>query len=369
MNKVIIIPHVEINGGAGLYIKKILSKLREYFEVSVAGKFSQSYSCATSENIFFHEKFVFPNYQGVSLIRKNYHLIRLVLNLLIVLSEIKNKKNLAIKSTIVLTSGIQMPLLWLYKKIYPNAKLIILIQENWILENNIYGKISKLLLHQADEVISITKKWSEYAALNNIKSTVYRNEIDNDFVIDLDSGLNIIYDALYIGGDQRIKGFNSLVRMYRKISDYRKIIICIAGQTNEKSRKIINDLNAKSKNGSMIECVGQVNSIQPLLMRSKFLLLPIMAPHFQRAALEAGFCRKTFLIRNFHVEDDFLDLENNCLSYSDDDDLIAKFLLLLDDDELRSKLELNNEKFFKSFTEENIKNFPFSYVKNKFEIE
>lgn len=368
MSPVILVPHVGHGGGAGLYIKQVKQCLESCFDVSTAGRHAGDYGALQNIELKGLENLLYVNYAGVSWFKKLYYLFRLILNCVICIFSLFPSRLDFCDPIFVLTSGIQMPMAWGLKKIYPKSKVVILIQENWLLDRDLYGYISKIFLMHADLVVSITKCWARYAENRRIISSIYRNNISPPLISNPVVEEDVCYDALYVGGGQKIKGFKSIIELFVKVSSFRQIKICIAGDVNASDRLLFEKVNAAVSNGSALIYVGAVDSIFPFLHRSKLLLLPISAPHFLRPAIEAGFCARTFLLTNFSSEDDYSIPGVNCLCFNGVDDFAKKFVLLLEDSELRYSLGQNNRAFAEKYVLDNSEKFSCSNFKKCIEV-
>lgn len=368
MSPVVLVPHVGCGGGAGLYIFQVKLCLVSRFDVSTAGRYASDYGSPQNFELNGMEKLIYVNYAGVSWLKKAYYLVRLIFNCVVCSRLLLSSRFDSSAPIFILTSGIQMPIALVLKKVYPRSRIVILIQENWLLENNLYGYISKVFLKSADKVVSITKAWAQYAEIRGIKSLIYRNNVSSLLVSNSVVEKETFYDAVYVGGSQRIKGFNSVIELFKKVSAYRQIRICVAGDVSSSDRQLFERVNAVSGNGSALIYVGAVDSIFPLLLQSKLLLLPISAPHFLRPAIEAGLCSRTFLLTNFSSEDDYSIPGANCLCFKGLDDFVKKFILLLENASLRYRLGQNNRDFAEKYLLENSEKFSCDIFKRSIEV-
>lgn len=346
MSSVLIIPHVGKIGGAGLYIQQISSMMSNRFDVYFGGRWAHEY--AASEHCavigaWSNGMMVIPNYQGVTLLAKLYYLLRAFI--FFPFTFVSSRKNLDNYDVVVLTSGIQLLLLPLIKFSYPKIRLGILIQENWQLENRFWGWISRKALAKAHFIISITQSWANYASTHDLKCLVLKNMYSED-VVDSSSDdlIDKEFDVVYVGGDQKIKGFDILMEVFLRVSKSERVVIGVLGEVSASNRKAVQDINAMACNGSEIICFGFQRFPLPFYRAAKFVFLPIGAPHFCRPAIEAGLLNKSFLISAFSGMEDFVFCESNCLcaSIDDLDQFGYQFLRLLKDDELRERLGAEN---------------------------
>ena len=345
-NKLIFVPHVGLEGGAGIYIKGMAAELGNKFTIEYMGQYARDFGAGTSDSFpSYLRKMVFPNYVGVKCTTKLIYLLFSITSLLLLYPF--TKSNSSLRSIFVLTSGIQVfQFLYLRKK-YPNSVYILLVQENIQLNNNFYGAVTKKILNRINLVVSITNTWKEYAEEHGVSTLVWKNRFVHK--TNSDNCLEC-FDILYVGGDQRIKGFETLIEFYRVYSKDTKLTICILGEVSEKKLNIIDSLNEKSSNGSRIVSCGFVENVDSYIQASKILLLPLIEPHFCRPAIEAGLHGKSFIVRRLDSISDFAIDELNCLMFSEMDDLLVKVKELLTNKELRRKLECENYSFAQKFT-------------------
>lgn len=339
MKNILVVPHIGLSGGAGLYIKQILSEIKGEFNISFTGRYANDYD-SSSPNCVDNQiaDIIFPYYEGVSSKATVYYFF---LSMYKLIKVFLSKKTVKRYDAILLTSGIQMLVILLVPYVFKQAKVIILIQENWRLDGWIFGAISRYLCSRSDLVVSITKSWSDKAERAGIESYVYRNMYAMPENVSADSFNEKKFDFVYFGGDQKIKGFEQLVEFCYRLSRLRSIRVGILGELSKDSiNKLKSSVN--SYNGSEVVFFGFLDDTSHVLKVSKILLLPITAPHFCRPAIEAGFFRIPFLIPNYPGISDFAKDKFNCSMYGSTDEMITSALKILDDSECLNKLGSNN---------------------------
>lgn len=316
MKKIIFIPHWGIGGGAGYYIKDLITVVRRFCLVSVAGQYANDYDINSNRELIYKKigKLSLPNYEGVRFGINFYYfllsIIRIVL-ILIVFRRDENKKNTDI---IFLTSSIQSIAIPLIKYLFPGAKVFIVIQENVKLDN-IHGWIIIQLLRQSDCIVSISRSWANSALKYNLKPLILRNFYSKNFV-DI-SDFNITQsDLLYIGGGSRIKGYSIFIKLLPKLlKNGSKKIVCL-GSYSTKQLLFLKSLQKKYNAFDNLHIVGNVSDIRPFLKGTKLLFLPITSAHFCRPAIEAGLFMKPFLITCLPDLQDFALNNVNCKMFS-----------------------------------------------------
>lgn len=369
---IIILPHFHNVGGAGKYIEHFIHRIQKNGDrkIEIIGRFSKDYKNISSSTwpfilrMFFYilSCFSFPQYDGIKLKVKVFYFIRhipLVFFILILMPLIKvflilNPKFLP--SKIIFTSSIQIFCV-IIKYIFPSVKFGILIQENLIFTKSIIGGFTVEVLNGYDFIVSITDAWTSYAAKSNVDpNCIYtvKNKYDLDKVTSANYISSEIYDFIYLGGGQKIKGFHHLCRELKLICDV-DLFICFLGNFSTDDLKLVDDLLAMCTNIT-IDVVGQVEDPLPFIKKSKFVVLPIVKPHFCRPAIEAGLLCKTFIISNFSELSDFVFPSYNCLTFSEEKNSLSDSILhLSSDNKLRNYLSSNNYLFANSNIKESTK--------------
>lgn len=352
VKKITVIPHAPPGGGAYLYVKQFLEAVDSEYEIDYIGQYAKFYGHSMIGSKFNYNSFlpcsIIPSYAGID----NYKLIFFFIS-----SFFRYLKALTIhrqvdsqEGIILLTSSIQFFDYFLLRKIFPNKKYILLVQENFEFRGLVGYFFSKIFA-KFNLVISISDSWKSYALACGLNSYVYKNNYQSCTLLGLNKSEIITYDALYLGGDQRIKGFSELVLFVKSLNPESLVKIAVAGHVSDKNKEKLIECN---KGGFLeIDCIGQIDNVYNYILKSKVLLLPIVAPHFCRPAIESGLCKRTFLIKSHKGLDDFVVNGVNCLSYESLEDMKHKFLEVISDDSLRDRLSLANYNLATSFLDDN----------------
>lgn len=348
MANVLIIPHVGVSGGAGLYINQVLSEITKSHNVYVGGIYSSDFNFKKYEIDSVINKIVFPYYMGISSKAYLFHYLKSISYMSknkYLLKRLHNKDKFEI---VVLTSGIQVSLLPIINNFFKNAKVIILIQENFRLDGHILGKIVKKNLLKADLIVSITNDWKSYSKSYGIESFLFRNmykpSVDN-----IKIAVKKDFDFIYLGGEQKIKGYLDVVDFCQKMSKIRSFRIAILGEISTESKKNLLEFAGSSKFTVDIVFFGFLKNATDIIKRAKILLLPITSPHFCRPAIEAGFEGIPFLIRRHDDISDFAIEGYNCEMYSDLKEMTNKAIRFLKDNEYTKEIGMNNHNTSKNF--------------------
>jgi glycosyltransferase involved in cell wall biosynthesis len=358
VDRVILIPHVGKKGGAGLYIEQVVTSLKlSGLDVSIMGKHCNEYAHLDVQASHLGLDFSilnYPNYKGVNKLR----LLKSLLFLAMILPLKLYQKEFSREGVYIITSSIQLPLGFLIKSHNLNSKVIVLIQENYRFDG-FFGRISKYLVSKIDSLVSITEYWSSYARTMGYDPYTYSNKFFPEDNSSKDNGIiaRRDYDFVYLGGGQKIKGFDDFIEFYRMISEVRRVKIAVLGAMSDFQNKQISLINNENKSQSFAVVFGFVSNPSFFLKASKILLLPISAPHFCRPAIEFGFYGKPFILRRHEGVQDFAIEGYNCLMYGRVSEFLDKAIFLLNDINERAKLGLNNKsvsrKFIFSYTESN----------------
>lgn len=372
-SKMLILPHVFLGGGAALYIKQFIKLINNEFDIKLVGKYSSSYGESSSDPLYnVFNTFVFPNYEGVKWIKILYFLVKGIFS---VPSLQKSSSKIDEDSGFfVCTSGIQVLLFPFLRCKYPNKKLILLMQENWILNNFIFGRLSIYFLKKFDGVISITDSWSDKANKYGIASYVLVNSFTlpkNDIVKDdfsiLSSFEDDFFDVAFVGGEQNIKGFDTFIDFFSALSLIKDVKFCLVGYLSDETIIRIKKLNLKAKKmtDSEIFFFGMVEDINPIIIKSKYLLLALTHAHFCRPAIEFGLHRKTFFIRNLEGISDFATPDFNCLAFENLNELVEKYSFISSSSSDSEVLGNNNFKMSLYFLENESASFKlYGYLSN-----
>lgn len=352
-NSILVIPHVGIGGGAGIYIKTFIAEAQLYSDISACGEFSKEYlgdlslCCPLLET----NKIFYPNYYGVKIWHKFYWGSKALYQASKLIYYRKRILRFLDKfEFLVATSSIQIPLLRLIIALGFRGKTVCLVQENLEL-SGFSGKCLLRALTKISNVISISKGWSEYGQIYGLNTVYLPNTFDNP--INLANSPQ--FDILYVGGDSSLKGFPMVLRLFHAIASHRKIQFALLGSYSNQVLAKINKLNRDYEQiGAKIHVIGLVESVYEFMFASKLLVMPIDELHFCRPAIEAGLCGRTFIMPHFVGADEFAIDGHNCMMYQPGSvlDLMDKTLTLLDSDALRKELEKNNKNNSVSFSRE-----------------
>ena len=365
--KVIIVPHVGVYGGAGIYIRNLAESLSEFSPV-----FSGAHASCYGEkiNLSKHlsiDKIYFPNYAGVKILTKLIVLFISFIRLLYVFFMRKDRIDKKNKNVIILTSGIQLLVFFYFKRKYPNAHFILFVQENWLLNNFLLGSISRTLLSRVDLVVSITDSWKSYASTFGVESYILKN-VFSESIIPI-SVRKPKYDLLYFGGTQKIKGYGTLIEFVQEYSKKSKIVVAMLGGISNKEKLEIEKINESLQNDSRILPLGFISDTTPIIDESKIIFLPITDSHFCRPAIEAGLRRKTFIIRDLGSLSDFAIAEKNCTTFTTIKDLTKKYNRLTMDSIYLKKLSSNNYNFSIKFIKRQAENiFFYNYIEKRVKL-
>ncbi|WP_429070829.1 glycosyltransferase [Aeromonas veronii] len=351
--------HYHVGGGAAKYINGLRSFLNSRkLSTIVVGAYGRSYNLNENnrkekvlEHIVFNlmSKFIFPCYAGVTVRAKVFYFLLMILKLPIVYFFSCLLKAFRSNDTnddehdfdvVVLTSGIQAPVL-MFKPFFKKTKFVILNQENTIF-NGISGRLSIWLFKKSDVIISITKDWLEYAKEKNLIQTILVPNVYERPNLDIqDKNESFKYHGVYLGGGGNIKGFSFICDELESIK-HGAFSFCFLGCYTERQVAKLREIEKKSSYVT-IEIKGVVAQPYKYILRSLVVLLPITSSHFCRPAIEAGLCRKTFIITDLPGLDDFAIENYNCLKFSPSlGSLIKKIELLILDEKLRCELSNNN---------------------------
>lgn len=338
MKNILILPHVQRgSGGAGLYNEYLIQCLAKNYKLVVGNEYDYLITGVRNESIVEPGILLMPNYRGVKILSKIFYIaifIPLVVIYFIKITKIiKKLKNY---DAVIGTSSIQIALLWLLRILGYRGYIYIYIQENLILDGFI-GSLMAAMLRCFTRAYAINEYWRIYAKNRNIESILIENKFEN---INALISTEPVCDIIYVGGDQKIKGFDFLLDKIKKLKKYKIIFL---GEYSQKNIKKINDLCLA---GLDVKVIGKVSNVDDYLKDAKLLVIPIVAAHYCRPAVEAGLMRRTFIIPKIEGLNDFAIDEYNCLMYDakSPKDFIDKIEKILDDENLRELLSCNNYK-------------------------
>lgn len=341
------IPHYGAIGGAGKYISKLATSMAERTFIQFTGPYRDAYHFDKfpSKKIFdfLLKHSVVPLYSGIGFKARIYYLMKFLLCLIPLIFLLRSySKKFSTYENFFLTSSIQLPLLMVLSTIFPHRRRIIIIQENICLDG-VFGKLAICWLRKSSLIITITKSSQQELNSHGIDSILIINGFDN---IDVNEREQIKYDAVYVGGDLKIKGYRQIISLFKLVSKTETIKIAMLGSYSSESVKEIKRLNIDAKNNSKLELIGKVPNCDTYYTQAKFLIIPITSPHFCRPAIEAGLHRKTFIITDLPNLEDFCISETNCINFEHGNlqSLFAAYKRLNNENE-RKTLEQNNFQF------------------------
>ncbi|TMM46386.1 glycosyltransferase [Colwellia ponticola] len=363
-----IIPHFSNTGGAGKYIEFFVSRIQAGEEKSIVsfGKYAKDYINYTvqgTESIprimfFMMSLLIVPHYRGVSLNIKLMYIFRATLCALLLFLFIPLFRSYfkcfvkKLPKNIIFTSSIQVYAGIFTKLILPTTSITLLVQENFILSNSIFGRLTLWSLNQFSYIVSITDDWTLYAKKSGVlvsKLSTIKNKYK---VMSEEEGLNSEqYDLLYLGGGQKIKGFDFLCNEFKYMKGLELKICFLGSFTKQDIQKITNITSGNL--GLSIDIIGQVEDVSSYIQASKLIVLPIIEPHFCRPAVEAGLLNKTFVISKLPGLSDFVNAEFNCMSFELREGCLAeKIKFLIGNKNRRNELANNNHEFCKKMNKE-----------------
>lgn len=349
---ILVIPHYKSHGGAGKYIKAMLSKFRESDIMHRVVGFNAKYYVKSPHRSgcdFLLDAIAcvmslvsYPAYGGVSKYAKIYHFSLLPLKLTLLFFLLSTRSlcvffgNRRSKSTIILTSSIQIPVL-LFSRIFKQYNFIVIVQENIDLIG-VEGRLIKHLLRYSSLTISITNSWHNHANEVGVPRLLL---VPNSYIIPNDiTDCGQLYDCIYVGGGQSIKGFSYLCEEIPLIVEDCRI--CFLGEYTLEQKRMLERLDRQYSNVKL-DVVGSTGNISSYLHQSKLLLLPITHSHFCRPAVEAGLCNRTFLVSDLPNLEDFAIDGYNCIKFNlGKGELARKIAHLLSSQEDVERLSANN---------------------------
>lgn len=310
-------PHWKIEGGAGFYIFDLLSELRAIANVQVAGPYGGYYDKEPILSKFFNKLTMqsLPTYKGIGLAAIVYHLF---LSLVKIASILVTPRRNFLKypiDVLIFTSSIQAIGVPIARLIFPNCRIVVLVQENICLTRG-FGRLTSFLLKRANVIVSITETWAQHARECGLSPTVLHNQYDSEFADPVKNISEAIEsDLLYVGGGSKIKGFQNLIAALPMLLNEASLKIILLGSYNPSEVLLIKRVVDNIGSDCQIEVVGLVSDIRPYLRGTKILLLPIGSPHFCRPAIEAGLFGKPFIISDFPELSDFSLNGENCITF------------------------------------------------------
>lgn len=346
---ILFFPHYNSSGGAGKYIISLANEFRKKnIKIYFSGFYKKEYEydiLEQSSNLeWIFNRFIIPNYKGVSLFVKLFYLIRCILLIpLMLIYNVTSKLNLENVKVVVLTSMIQAPLLYFLRSFSPKISFVLLIQENAVFDG-FFGRLFIYFYKFADVIVCIDSNSFREFVNYKLNPVLILNSFDDYNNLSSTSNYEILYDAIYVGGGNEIKGFSFLIESFKKMSKNNDINILMLGYYSKNDIRNIERINNQVNTKSRLHVIGVVDSCSEYYVKAKFLILPIVAPHFCRPAIEAGLLKKTFLIPLHEGLTDFAIANFNCKVYENRniDSFIKEFMSLIQNKQLLNQLEENN---------------------------
>lgn len=344
----LILPHVPMIGGAGLYNRAAIAFLAQAVDITLMGDAAGAY--ASIDNAIriadtdLPARPILPAYAGASWRAFLFHAARAPLRVVAVWRWARRHASiLSDYDAILVTSSIDLSFLYGLYLAGIRSRRICIVQENAFLSGG-RGLLNQLLLRSIDTVVSISGVWSQRAALHGIASIVAANPFSipdrpspNDAAAE--------NDLIFVGGSSRIKGIEFFLTLVEQMSAFRPVRATLLGTVTRTWQARIELVRSKlASRGSSLATPGFVTDIAPFLGDARILLLPITDPHFSRPAVEAGLCGRTFVVSQLPGLEDFADPEVNCLAAPprDTEAWLAACMRLLDDDDKRHTLAAAN---------------------------
>ena len=193
-----------------------------------------------------------------------------------------------------------------------------------------YNFFKKQISKYADKIITIS---NDNARRINIpeKTKVIYNFIEIKQNCEIEKTHTITDYVLYVGGNQSIKGFHTVVDSLDYLSKDIKIVFCGNYQLkNRESRRIFSFIKDKIKNISPEHkkmnvalkkikshpnaiVVGLVEDTKEWIKNCEFLISPFSKPHFSRPVLEAFACKKCVIGTDVEGMEEIIDHNVNGL--------------------------------------------------------
>lgn len=213
---------------------------------------------------------------------------------------------------------------WL-KPSQKKAKTIIHIQEP--IANGYFGIRKKIFVEQirkySDHIIAISKDNSKRIGIPEKTSVVYNffnvTRSNNEPYI---ANKSLNKKALYLGGDEKIKGFFTMVdaleyiddnievvfagnyRFYSKPQKMKELIRCILPRHIKRKKAF-----TKMQNSTKSFVVGFLEDVSYAMKEATVIVSPFEAEHFSRPLIEAFFYKKAVIGTNVDGMDEII--ENN----------------------------------------------------------
>lgn len=315
--RLLILPHVAIMGGAGLYNRAIIRTLADQTCVTLIGAAAHAYACPNSPvaDVPVPPRPIMPAYSGASLRAFLLHVALAPFRAVAALRWIRQCADLLDDHDVIIaTSSIDLAWLSIVSVVRPELKRVCIVQENAFL-TGIRGALNRMMLHRVDTVVSISRSWSEKAAAHGIASIIALNPFDMPLLKPVINDQNADIDVLFLGGGERIKGAALFLDLVERLASTGPVRAALLGNMSSTYADRVNTLRAQlAERGSSIEVPGFVDDTAPFLRRARLLVIPITDPHFCRPAVEAGLCGRTFVVSQLPDLNDFAVPSVNCVT-------------------------------------------------------
>lgn len=344
----LIIPHCPPNGGAGIYNHNLIEFLQIHSSLYANEAYAQDYGVVNTQKFIgkYPSIFLIPLYEGVSILAiAKYIILSFFILPYVIVWILINKKTIENFDRVIFTSSNDLLKIYLMKILGVKIISVCFIQEHLKL-NGIKGKFVKFLIKNPNILFSITNSFAKNLRGIGLNCEIARNPFS--YQQDLNPISDRDIDILFVGGDQRIKGFSFFLDLVELVAKKKNIKVCILGNVSINNKNKITKLNKNLQiTGSEIHLFGFVKDTDIFYLRSKVLLLPIIQPHFCRPAVEAGFQQCPFIINDLDNLDDFVVRSFNCVVAKNNDilDWEKKIIHLLENKSSRQKIALNNYNF------------------------
>lgn len=184
-----------------------------------------------------------------------------------------------------------------------------------------------------------------------IYNAVQSEEIDDDYyndqMMELKSQKNILVGIIGRLSEQKgVDIFIQALRMVKEKIPYVKGIIIGDGELKEYLRRMINELGMANE----IFMLGYQEHISTLISQLDLVVMPSRWEGFPLTPIEVFERKKTLVASNIGgINEIVSDQENGLLVPADDVQLFSKAIIrILQDNELRTKLEENGKKYYES---------------------
>lgn len=353
--KLLLLPHVPIRGGAGIYNAAAIAALGQLADVTLLGPDAESYRSRGGMGgggfPAMPARPILPAYAGASW-RAWLYYAALAPRRAWTLSRWARRHRGQFEQFdgIVATSSIDLLTLRAITRAVPRLRSVCLIQENAFLQGA-RGGIQLRLLREVGRLIAITPSWAERAARAGLAAMVVMNPFSASAAADAKDDPQNATDLLFMGGGSKLKGTELFLDLIERLSARRAIRAALLGDLAGAWQTRASEAQARlAARGSSLVIAGFVADPQSYLRQTRLLLLPIAQPHFCRPAVEAGLCGRTFVISRLPELHDFAEDNRNCRMATSGDvaDWQRVCEALIDDEGMRHRLAAENERLCRS---------------------